>query len=178
MGRKSPRALRLEGRAVRKMLQACLSPADTHNFSVGCSGSSVVTWRYLSKAGAGSSNQPWMKWTPHDVDIFVCGQHGRTREAFTAYVRTVTKTIEDRGYSIANMKTYQNIYIVEGLEVLVTDVEVEGFETVISFVQSPTHATVHEVVAGFDLDIVRIVFDFRDGSYIMADNDMSIWMQE
>lgn len=171
MGRKSPTGLRLEGRKVRKMLQACLLRTDTHNFSVGCSGSSVVTWRQLSKAGGASSNSKWMKWTPHDVDIFVCGEHGKTRETFNAYVRTVRKRMEEKGYLITKMKTYQNKYIMENIMVSITDLEIEGLDTVISFVQSPAHETVLEVVAGFDLDIVRIVFDFRNGSYIMADND-------
>lgn len=171
MSGKSPTSMRSEGRKVRNLLRACLDPCDTSNFSVGCSGSAVVSWWDLERREVGSNRKHWLKWTPCDVDVFICGKHGSSVNSYNMYVSKAINKMKEIGHTISFLKSHTNYSVLEGVAVSIIDVEVEGIKTVISFIRAPGSSTVHDVVAKFSLDIVRMVYNFQTGGYIMSEED-------
>lgn len=171
----SPRARRLEARKLVKVIRAGVPEEDLDNYLVGLAGSQALAMCGNRHKNTRPDKFAWADaLEPNDCDLFVCGHLGENAYVFEDYVGGVICNIQRSGMVIKEVTRKLNNYIHQACAVLIADIWVEGLGVKLSFVQCPFSNTVHEVVAGFDLNIVKVVYDFKSGDFIAEENTMKM----
>lgn len=99
------------------------------------------------------------KWGPNgDIDVFVAGRFGRSETHFFAFVYRAFSILSRIGETPHLMDRYMS-YGRHNLRFWVFDFEIPGVLGKISFVQSPDCDNLKEVVAHFDINVCRVVFN-------------------
>lgn len=142
----------LETAKVTKMLEHCI-PQKKHNV-VGMLGSAPLKM-YQVEHKIGPTG-----WIPHDFDVFVSGDDGRTPRRFHWFVNKVVKNMQEM-FNVLWGETSYTMYAKNGVEICVIDVKVRGIDKNISFVQCPTCRNLLEVADGFDIDVCRVIYDIH-----------------
>lgn len=133
--------------------------------TVGCSGSSVVSWRIHRKPE--DFPDALQNFVYNDCDLFVCQKHGSTAEEFLAFVKATFERLTAHGYIVGWAYCYEHDYMHDGAKALIYDFCLEGIETKLSLVQCQFASNIHEVVKGFDFDVVQAIYDFGSDRIIM-----------
>jgi hypothetical protein len=84
---------------------------------------------------------------------------GSTQGRFRAYVEKCKDRCAEFGVIVLSTNFHRNRYVIRNQSVLIADLEVEGLDQVISFVQAPNVRTVIEVVETFDIDVAQVVYN-------------------
>ena len=162
------RSLRCEMRQVKTLLSRMIDPVARHGEYICVAGSASLLWFILSLPARCEVSE--CIYRPNDIDVFVYGPLGEHEYHFSAFVSELTKNIEAAGYTITERSQRYNWYVLENEPVLIVDVRVKGISAKLSFVQCPIANTSQEVVDSFDMDIVRVIYDVKDGTITVRDD--------
>lgn len=171
----STRAGRLKDRELIKVIRAGVPKDDLDSFKVGLAGSQALLMYGNRYRESKPSKFRWLNGLePNDCDLFVCGPYGRTHPIFEDYVDGVISNIQEAGYDVLRVHSKLSRYIHKSVEVMITDVLVDGLDTKLSFVQCPLSDTVKTAVCSFDLNIVKVVYDFKSGNFVVENEARSM----
>lgn len=135
----------------QRLLRYIVPREATKKNEIGVAGSSPLYW-YQEKYQIGP------KWTgPNDVDIFVAGYWGRSRERFEILVDLMEERIVGAGYKCTRKDKFHPYACRSGL-IRITDFAIKGLNQVVSFVQHPECDSVQEVARGFDISVCKVVY--------------------
>lgn len=149
---------------VKRLLRQVVPRRLTRPNEVAIAGSAALHW-YQGQYKVGPV------WTEiGDVDIFVAGSSGSTKESFKAFVSSVVQRIKASKHIVESITCYEvRVYGPrERKEICICDVKVQDVDVKLSFVQSPEHATVSAVMEGFDIDICQVMYDIHRQSYNLS----------
>jgi len=110
--------------------------------------------------------------SPNDVDIFVCGEYGKTENNYSHFIDSVISNAQSEGYYVVAKRTYANTYVYKDKRILITNLIVGGISVDLSFIQCPLDKTVATVVDKFDMDIVRVVYNIEIGTSVPKSTDV------
>jgi len=152
----------LETEKVKKAIRVMVPGQYLEDFSVGLSGSMALTMKVHETPD--EFNSAMVDWSPSDVDIFVCSKHCERvgeMDGFTNFVFNCLNRLKEAGYVASNLAMWKHNYIHENKETLVADFSVRDIAYKFSFIECSGHATVFNVVKGFDFDAVQAIYDFQ-----------------
>jgi hypothetical protein len=138
-----------------KSLLTMVDPQEWCSGEVGLAGGCALYWHLIHEAFP----KDLLDWVPNDIDLFVCGNLGSTQGTFRAYVEKCKDRCAEFGVIVLSTNFHRNRYVIKDRSVLIADLEVEGLDQVISFVQVPNVRTVIEVVETFDIDVAQVVYN-------------------
>lgn len=159
-----------EGERIRQFIEDTVQPKELDTFTVGLAGSATLSW-YLE---ALHEEFQASAWTPfpfdwNDINIFVCGPHAETRIAFVAFVNGMKVRMARKGYvTEESMEPRFHTIGVGNLCTQVMRLHVRSIASPISIVRCHGALNVMEVVEHFDLDVCRIIYNFRHNSYQLS----------
>jgi hypothetical protein len=111
-------------------------------------------WKKRARGAGGN-----LIWNPNDVDVFFCGRVGSRKASFRAAVRGIcdrlSRQLAAEGLKLIEGEEHENRYTARPEPFLIRNVNIEGMETAVSFIQVPECEDVAELMEGFDMDIVR-----------------------
>lgn len=165
---------RHEGRKLRMLMRKIVDGGLLERFEVGVSGSCVLDWHAVKCFGRNPRDGVGYYLHPNDLDIFVCGSNGRTTEAFLDFVNKCGQEMLRIGHQVNSVHRYRNVYVHDDIDIEIVDVEVEGLETKLSFVQCPKDETVLQTVRRFDFDLVQVIYDFTRDRIIRQDPETEL----
>ena len=146
-----------ESAKVRKVLGDLLTEDMAKRNNVCVAGSAPL--QLLLASYPEGSFPRTLEFVPHDIDVFVFGEDGETEEAFRAAVVSMVSELQNKGNEATDYNWRQNMYIADGVPAWIADAYVDAICQNLSFVQCPMDSTKEEVVARFDMDIVRVMYD-------------------
>lgn len=154
---------------IKKCLSELFSVEQIERNTVCVAGSAPLQWLLLSLPL--HSIPKGCLFQPQDVDIFIYGDDGRTQKAFTEMVTMAIENLEFKGYDVFYTMTRENLYILNDIPVLITDVCIRNiYHNRLSFVQCPTDSTKEDIVARFDIDIVKVMYDIGKQTIIVNED--------
>lgn len=96
---------------------------------------------------------------PNDIDIFIFGRDGRTKNRYVAAVDDMVDTLVSNGYELMSRVQRKNLYILPNIPVYITDIHVAYMNATLSFVQCPVDRTAQDVIDRFDINVVKVIYD-------------------
>ena len=145
-------------REARELLRATVSQEAAQNWTAAEAGSSSLYF-YQEDRAVGPS---WGM--PNDLDVFVAGKHGSSKESFCAFVGACMENMRSQG-QIVDSTLRKCGYSKPGVEIWIMDLCVSGLfpQVVISFVQAPGHRDVLSAVEDFDISVCKVAFNVASG---------------
>ncbi len=110
-----------------------------------------------------------------DLDIFIGGWVAQRKSTFRRRVKKLIKdmkvVVEKKGMSLKVEREKCHKYALKDKDLLIQDVSIDGMGGMkISFVQSPEEATLADIVAGFDIDVCKVMYNpWRNKLYARMD---------
>lgn len=158
-----------EGRRERQFLESVIPLKYLLNDEVCVAGSRALQW-WQAEMNAGPY---WNR--PGDIDIFVAGEPGKNGATFAEFLYDVRRNMGKKGF-LCTSEWREGPYTddctddsIHSEKLKILDVNVEGFKFKFSFVQRPRAKNNEEVVASFDMDICRVIYDLRRHSFQVKD---------
>jgi hypothetical protein len=157
----SAAARRLEGRKMRRLVMEMVDQELLALFVVGCAGLCVDEWFLVQKR-----NYKPKTYVERDVDVFVCGDHGRSFHSFQLFVSSCLRKLLDLNHRIVHCVKYKQTQVYLSLPAWVICIRVEGLENDIHFFQVSQNESLLDVLEGGRLMIFPMVFDFVRRDFI------------
>lgn len=132
------------------LTQKAVSRVDRHRVFVA--GSSVL---YEELARLDCLEKPWGAHSVNDIDAFLVGGGSDDPRAFRLFIGRVKNNLRNLGVDIARTVSYKHHYSTSLKEFRVVDMYIEGLPK-LSFIQAWFHDTPQDVVADFDINVVKI----------------------
>ena len=132
---------------------------------VGVAGSASLLWWQLKETNCNCN--PGRLYIPGDIDVFVCGDDGKTHKNFSCFVRGILKKAAKCGYIVEKSTLKVNPHIVPDSSVHILDVWILGLRNKISFVQAPQDLSMKDIVRRFDISVSKVVYNIGSNRYII-----------
>lgn len=160
----------LEAQNIKQFIRDAVHPRELETFTIGIAGSATLSW-YLEKLHQDLEALPTtpLPFAWNDIDIFVCGPHAETRVAFVAFVDSMKHRLTRKGYAVERIIEAHFYPVALGrLCMEVMELAISGIATPITIIRCVGLLNVMEAVDHFDLDVCKIIYNFRHGYYLLS----------
>ncbi|CAB9503075.1 hypothetical protein SEMRO_155_G070440.1 [Seminavis robusta] len=164
-GRPSNRELLVEKLRIRRLMLDCVKRIQLEREYVVAAGAAPLSWYLIDQREAEGQRLAEMPdpglW--NKVNIFVCRTPGRTVNSFGQFIGDFIGKAISRGYFIEELKhVHQRKQYRMGNDeqTVKTQMKIYGLHSPLEFIQCPGGMYIDDVLATFELDVSRVMYEF------------------